>query len=209
MDKECNALIGRVKAGDDAAFCELCEKYRLLIENVVRHFAPSLGFEKSGYDVRSDALRQQTEAAEDLEDLKQDARMALYKAAKSYDPEGDGKKVSFGLYAKICMNNAMITKVRKYKRTVKRLQKQSHLSAEFRKTRAKADLPEERVDFAALSDTLRQAVDGLSDLERQVLARYMDGKTVREIARELDRTPKSVSNARYRLKAKLKQVLKQ
>lgn len=200
MDIELNTLISRVKAGDEISFGVLCEKYSALTESTVRRFAPSLGIQNGV---------PQSEAAADIEELKQDAVMALYKAAQTYDAEGDGQKVSFGLYAKICMNNAMITKVRKYKRTLKKLEKRdSIISAEKHYKRFEADTSSQGFDYEALSASLKNAVKSLSEYERRVFDLYIDGKSTREIASELNRPEKSVSNACYRVKTKIKGLLK-
>ncbi len=213
LEVELNTLITRVKNGDEGAFDVLCEKYTALTENTVRRFAPSLGL-RNGVP--------QSEAAADIEELRQDAVMALYKAAKSYDFEGDGQKVSFGLYAKICMNNAMITKVRKYKRTLKKLEKRDRLlrgeqSGQGGKTRGgrrrgSADSSAEdfavMLEFADFSEPLKAAVNSLSAYERKVFDLYITGKSTKEIASELHRTEKSVDNACYRVKAKIKGLLK-
>lgn len=200
MDIELNILISRVKAGDEISFGVLCEKYSALTESTVRRFAPSLGIQNGV---------PQSEAAADIEELKQDAVMALYKAAQTYDAEGDGQKVSFGLYAKICMNNAMITKVRKYKRTLKKLEKRdSIISAEKHYKRFEADTSSQGFDYEALSASLKNAVKSLSEYERRVFDLYIDGKSTREIASELNRPEKSVSNACYRVKTKIKGLLK-
>lgn len=200
MDIELNTLISRVKAGDEISFGVLCEKYSALTESTVRRFAPSLGIQNGV---------PQSEAAADIEELKQDAVMALYKAAQTYDAEGDGQKVSFGLYAKICMNNAMITKVRKYKRTLKKLEKRdSIISAEKHYKRFETDTSSQGIDYEALSASLKNAVKSLSEYERRVFDLYIDGKSTREIASELNRSEKSVSNACYRVKTKIKGLLK-
>lgn len=206
MDSELNALIDRIKQGDEIAFNILCEKYSALTESTARRFAPSLGL-RNGAAQNADAA--------DMEELKQDAIMALYRAAVTYDSDGDGREVSFGLYAKICMNNAMITKVRKYKRKLKRLEKRkSVMSAEKRVERYgrggryEEDAASQRIDLEALSETLKGALEELSDYERKTFDLYVDGKTVKEIAAELNRSEKSVSNACYRVKTKIRGILK-
>lgn len=213
MDSELNALIDRIKQGDEIAFNILCEKYSALTESTARRFAPSLGL-RNGAAQNADAA--------DMEELKQDAIMALYRAAVTYDSDGDGREVSFGLYAKICMNNAMITKVRKYKRKLKRLEKRkSVMSAEKRverygrggrygrrSGRYEEDAASQRIDLEALSETLKGALEELSDYERKTFDLYVDGKTVKEIAAELNRSEKSVSNACYRVKTKIRGILK-
>jgi len=189
-----------IRKGDNVAFDILCEKYTALIESTVRRFLPSLGV-VSGVP--------QNESAADPDELKQDVIMALYKAALTYDPDGAGKKVSFGLYAKICMNNAMITKVRKYKRMRKKLEKGAGIiSTEKQHRRFETDTALQGVDFDLLSDSLKNALKSLSDYERKVFDLYVDGKTTEEIAERLDRSEKSVSNACYRVKTKIKGLLK-
>lgn len=200
MDIELNALVARVKMGDDIAFSLLCEKYTALTENIIKRFLPSLGV-LNGVP--------QNEAAADPDEVKQDVIMALYKAAQTYDADGAGQKVSFGLYAKICMNNAMITKVRKYKRTLKRLEKSAGMvSTEKQHRRFEADTASEKLEFDMLSESLKNAVKSLSDYERKVFDLYIDGKSTGEIASELNRPEKSVSNACYRVKTKIKGLLK-
>lgn len=208
MENELNDLLGRVKDGDDIAFGILCEKYAALTESTVKRFAPSLGV-INGVP--------QNEAAADCDELKQDSVMALYKAALTYDAEGAGKSVSFGLYAKICMNNAMISKVRKYKRTLRRLEKNAGmLHSERRKGRADRTWDGrdgigrwQDSDNEALTEQMKRAVSALSDYERRVFDLYMAGKSTGEIASALDRSEKSVSNACYRVKAKIRGLLKQ
>lgn len=200
MDSELNALIKRIKRGDEIAFNVLCEKYSALTESTARRFAPSLGL-RNGAGQNADAA--------DMEELKQDAIMALYRAAVTYDPDGVGREVSFGLYAKICMNNAMITKVRKYQRKRKRLEKRkSVMDAENRGGRYEADAASQGIDLEALSERLKGALEELSDYERKTFDLYVDGKTVKEIAAELNRSEKSVSNACYRVKTKIRGILK-
>ena len=108
---ELNTLLEQIRSGRDAsAFEKLCQQYSNLLDAAVRQFAPSMGI---NHDERtSDFL------GVGREELRQDAAVALYKAACSYVPEeaGKGGNVSFGLYAKICIRNAMITQVRRYKK---------------------------------------------------------------------------------------------
>ena len=110
-----DVLLARIRDGQDAgAFDRLCEKYSRLLDAMVRQFAPSMGIQDDG---TSDLL------GIGAEELRQDAAMVLYKAACTYVPDEDGKggDVSFGLYAKICIRNAMISQVRRYNRMKKRL----------------------------------------------------------------------------------------
>ncbi len=187
-------LLARIRdANDSAAFEALCIRYDNLLHAMVRHFAPSLGIREGGM---SEVLEI------GAEELRQDAAMALYRAALSYVPEEDGKggDVSFGLYAKICIRNAMISQVRRYRRRLKQ--------AEMRRDRRESDGAVHPVETEALAEeTLRQIGESLSPYERKILPLYMEGKPPRRIAKELGRTEKSVSNGIYRIKTKLRGLL--
>ncbi len=181
MEQNLAIIISSVKDGDEAAFVQLAETYNALIKASVSRFRPS--FEKI------------SEGMTDQEDIEQIARMALYKAAVRYrggsGEEYDG--VTFGLFAKICINNSLISVLREQKNRYARVRKRSDLFSGA--LGAEEEIP----------DDFTQRVDSaLSRYEKQVLECFISGKSVRETADFLDKTPKSVSNALYRLKAKLK-----
>ena len=87
-----NCLISRTKAGETDAFDKIAEQYRPLIEGCVCYFYGTI----------------------DFEELEQEALIALYKAACTYD--SGNTNVSFGLYAKICINNSLISLIKSYKK---------------------------------------------------------------------------------------------
>ena len=186
-------LIELLKAvGRDAgAFEELAERYRNLTEGAARRFAPSFAGEDGtvGY-----------------EDLLQNARMALYRAALTYRPEGEGRAVSFGLYAKICVNNALISMLRRAR------------SAKRRRTRRAdrgmmSDVPSPGpmaavVDAESAAELREKCRRVLSPYEAEIFDEYMSGKSTREIAEIVGREERSVSNALYRMKVKIRGLLK-
>ncbi len=60
------------------------------------------------------------------------------------------------------------------------------------------------------ADRLLGALEGkLSPLEKKVLEDYIDGSNYQEIARKLEKTPKSVDNAVTRIKTKFREILEQ
>ena len=83
------SLIFRVRAGDDDAFDLLLETYKPLIEASVMRV-----LEKEAYSLYAD-------------DFKQEATVVFYNAILTYDVEQH--EVEFGLYAKICISNALIS----------------------------------------------------------------------------------------------------
>ncbi len=163
------------KSGDESAFAELTKQYAPLIDSMTGKYLRLF------------------EGAEDYEDLRQEAVLAFYRAVCSYDP--DRAAVSFGLYAKICLRNRMVSLLRK-----------NHSEKKHNTTAAKLEEtatlpPRYPSELRALSETAARL---LTPYEKTVLFLYLDGKSYREIALSLGRTEKSVDNALFRAKSKLK-----
>ena len=192
--EDLSSLLKLVKQGDESSFAILCEEYRNLTENAVRRFLPSFGEVENG---ESDLYG--------VDDLRQYAAIALYKAAVSYDEEGSGKNVSFGLYAKICINNAMISQLRKYKSELRR----KNAAKQAERTGKHSSDPFHQLTSREGADVLLEKIrECLSKYEKEIFEFYIDGKSVREIAERLGRDEKSVSNALYRMKVKVRGLLK-
>ena len=173
-------LLASVRNGDEQAFRVLAERYSGLTESAVRRFAPSF----SGTE---------GDAAWGEDDLRQCAVLALYRAAVTYDPEGKGKEVRFGLYAKICVNNALISEVRKVRAEARRrdVRRAGH-AAPLRVRR-------ERPQVARIRRP---------KFLKEVFERTIAGMSVEQIAELLGKDRKSVSNALYRMKVKIKGLLR-
>jgi len=196
-------LLARVRRKDAGAFERLAEQYRSLTEAAVRRFAPSFGISgETGAD----------EPVYALDDLRQYASMALYRAAETYSPEDKGEKVSFGLYAKVCVQNAMITELRKYRRELKRRTMREEVRQNYgerEKNRRRAEDPLCRiVSDEGMRGMLEDFRSALSGYEKEVFEQYIIGKSVTEIAERLGKDTKSVSNAIYRMKVKIRGLLK-
>ena len=91
MDNSLHSLLDKVKRGDETAFAEIERIYAPLISSL------------------TDRLNASVEM--DCEDIRQEAMIALYSAACTYDQSKSG--VTFGLYAKICIRNRLISLLRK------------------------------------------------------------------------------------------------
>lgn len=193
MEEDILTIISRVKQDDESAFAELCEKYKALTESAAHRFLPS--FREDG-----------GEGEYGLDDLRQYAAVALFRAAKTYEPhtDGKGKAVSFGLYAKICVNNALISVLRKHRSAVKKSLKSVDDSG---KKNAQPDLSDRLVLAESASEMKKKIRAVLSGYETEIFDYYISGKSVGEIAEETGRQEKSVSNALYRVKAKIKGLL--
>jgi len=192
---ETDGLLDRIRlTGDSEAFERLCSLYGNLLESMVRRFAPSLGIGTDPGAV-SDVL------GIGYEELRQDAAMFLYKAARTYVPRetGKGADVSFGLYAKICIRNGMISQVRRYRSMKKRREAERQRAGKlaYRTDAAEGEILAE--------EAMRQIRGLLSPYEKAILPLYLAGKPPREIAALMGRTEKSVSNGIYRIKSKIRQ----
>lgn len=177
QDREIRALIGRVKQNDDRALNGLVEKYGILLKSAV-----------------NSALTNPLFSPSDRDDLYQEALLALYRAAQTYDLGQEG--VTFGLYAKICIKNRMRTVIRKYKRRKARSQ-----SPAVRRT-APGPAPEAQNEYDAA--LLQRAMTLLSERERSVLALRSLGMRYAEISRTLGCSVKSVDNALKRARSKIR-----
>ena len=177
-DKELDA----VKNGDKKAFDGLLERFQPLIKKEVALAVTRSEELKSHYD-----------------EISQEALMALYDAALSYDGE---KNVTFGLYAKICIHNRIISYVRKTKTQLRRLMKSQEAAKESIKKSASPDeLLEASLKKAEFKVFLNES---LSSLEKKVFSLYVQKKSYAEIAETLGKSEKSVDNAIFRIKSKIK-----
>lgn len=169
-------LITAAKEGDQAAFAELCESYKPLISSMTDRYASAVS---NGYALEKD-------------DLRQEATVAFYRAVMTFDISQN--EVSFGLYAKICIKNKMVSLLRRSrKKQVPKAQRESVDKA----VRLSALFPH-RDELVELSKSL------LSAKERKAFLLYADGKSYKEIMAEMSLTEKSVDNALFRARSKLK-----
>ena len=138
-----------VKNGDEAAFERLAESFEPLIRNEV-----------------SRALESSARFGCDSDELRQDAMLALYEAALRYKP---GNGVTFGLYAKICIRNRMISCIRKLASRARRAEKERFSSVE-----ARLNAPEELMVSIEENSEFRTWLEGnLTAFERSVLRLYL------------------------------------
>lgn len=171
-----NALLKEIQEGSDAGFATLVKQYTPLITSLVSSFCASGGGAR--------------------DDLQQEAESALLKASLTYDSTQNA--VSFGLYAKICMRNALISHRRKVLRRSRR-----DMSKKL--SRQGKSMHNVFVQTQNLVQKLEKLEKVLSPYERQVLREYISGKSVPEIAEDVGKSSKSVHNALFRIREKGKQ----
>ena len=155
----------------------------------------------------------------DHEDIVQEGMIGLYKAIRDYRAE---KLSSFRAFAELCVTRQIITAIKTATRQ-KHIPLNSYISLnkpiyEEDSDRTLLDViteegasdPEEmfidREDLSLIEGKIGQM---LSDLEKDVLVRYMEGKSYVEIADEMGRHVKSIDNALQRIKRKLLKYLEE
>ena len=155
----------------------------------------------------------------DHEDIVQEGMIGLYKAIRDYRAE---KLSSFRAFAELCVTRQIITAIKTATRQ-KHIPLNSYISLnkpiyEEDSDRTLMDImaeegmsnPEEmiidREDLSMIEGRIGQM---LSDLEKDVLVRYMEGKSYVEIAGEMNRHVKSIDNALQRIKRKLLKYLEE
>ena len=155
----------------------------------------------------------------DHEDIVQEGMIGLYKAIRDYRAE---KLSSFRAFAELYVTRQIITAIKTATRQ-KHIPLNSYISLnkpiyEEDSDRTLLDViteegmsnPEEmiidREDLSVIEGKIGQM---LSDLEKDVLVRYMEGKSYVEIADEMHRHVKSIDNALQRIKRKLLKYLEE
>ncbi len=190
-DEKTLQLIEAVKSGERAAFSELIGQYRPLLLSLASRFTEGAG-----------PLVNQEMFAE--------AALSFYRAVLRYEPS---RAVSFGAYAKVCVTHALITEYRKNRKdhslqitSLDELQENGALfygSEEENNDPAFSLIKQEEID-----DLYHKAVACLSPYEVAVFDKYIKGYSQKQIALELSKSEKSVSNAIGRMLVKLRAELR-
>ena len=171
-------LIIRCRAGDNEAFEELVELYRPMIDSSIRRFFL------------------------DVDESFSEACMGFYRAVSSYSL--DQSEVTFGLYAKICIERCIIDMLRREGRDLS-----GYIDSDV------------DVDKIAVSDGIQSMLEHreqmahfievagrvLSGFEYDVYRLWMLGYKTADIAATLKTTAKSVDNAKNRVLSKLRKAL--
>ena len=184
-------LIDIIKSGDKSALEFLIGKYKELVNMKVSKFF-MIGAER--------------------EDIVQEGLIGLFKAVKNYNRE---KQNSFKTFANLCIERQLITAIKSSNRQ-KHMPLNSYLSLNTTAYEEDEDStlldvfdahqmedPLETITKKEYYQTVENAIDkSLSDFEKQVLNRYMQGESYVQIAEKLDAPVKSIDNAIQRIRKK-------
>lgn len=183
-NRDTNELISRVKDGDNSAFELLLEKYTPLIEaSVVKCL--------------------DEEYVIHIEDFRQEATVVFYNSILTYDTEQH--EVDFGLYAKICISNALISQMRVLKK--RKSERLSDTSEEVLFNNDSEDPSMRILEQESLKSLYSVIRRNLSEFEYHIWQLYVSGRTAKQISVLLGKDEKSVTNAIYRIRRKLRALL--
>lgn len=178
-DPPLRSLILRAQRGEQEACDALRCQFAPLITSMVRQFSLSCHTEQEKCDL-----------ADELDAV-------FLNAISSYDTAQE--EVSFGLYAKVCLHHGAVSELR-HLEVLRRL-----------KVVPLTEMCMEREDVAAgvaaddSFNRLRRTIqEALSEYEREVWWAYVAGEPIRRIAARLGKEEKSVYNAIYRIRCKLR-----
>lgn len=185
-------LTDLIRSGDKCALEYLINKYKSLVNAKVGKYY-MVGAEK--------------------EDIMQEGLIGLFKAIKNFNSE---KHNSFKTFANLCIERQLITAIKTSNR-----QKHSPLNSYLSLNLAaydnddtegslmeifKSNLIEDPLDTITRKEyfqNLESTIDkSLSDFEKQVLHRYLNGESYVKIAEKLNTQVKSIDNAIQRIRKK-------
>ncbi len=178
---ETNELISAVKRGEgaDEAFTELVLRYSPLIRKRVNAYFGN--------------------AHENSEAI-QEARIALHDAARTYDSDKcDG--VTFGLYAEICISNRLKSLIRKNSRNSGKTEYRSQVETLVAVSGLEAAVAARDI----CERVMKTARAVLSDFEYEVFRLSFERYSTKDIANALEKTPKSIDNAKFRISRRLRE----
>ncbi len=184
-------LLSLIKSGNKEALDYLLNKYKELVYmKVSKYFM--IGAER--------------------DDIFQEGMIGLYKAIKSYKEE---KHNSFKTFANMCIERQLITAIKTSNRQ-KHMPLNSYLSLNTSTYEEDEDktlldvlnnkMVEDPLDTITKKEyykTVENAIDkSLSDFEKQVLIKFINGESYVKIAEDLESPVKSIDNAIQRIRKK-------
>ena len=188
-------LVKMAQEGSETAEEILIEKYKSLVKNKAKTYYI---------------------AGADNEDVVQEGMIGIFKAIRSYDAN---KEAAFKTYADTCINNQILSAIKKANRrkhqplnesiplTVERVDSEwgetNTEEAGFVKGTMESN-PEAVALLREIAEVLRAQNSGsFSNFERQVWAERLKGYAYTEIAAHLGKSPKSIDNAMQRIRKKV------
>ena len=172
------SLVESARKGDERAFEALAEAYKRVLEFHVRRTAPP----DSIYD-----------------DLFQEGLIGLLKAVRRYD----GKSSSFATFASLCIRNSILSGVRKYKNQ----SDSASFDITVPETETVPSAEETMIDDIRARALYDKVLSALSPYEKLVFDMYLKDISYESMAFVLGKDVRSIENAVYRIRTKLKTIV--
>ena len=142
-------------------------------------------------------------AGADREDLIQEGMIGLFKAIRDFKSENGAP---FAAFAKLCVERQLYTAIEAAARM-----KNAPLNGYISLSEEAENLMDGGIEDAVIEKASYQQIYSdiqmhLSQMERQVLELFLEGKNYTEIAGIMGKSDKSIDNALQRLKAKIRKV---
>lgn len=184
---ELSQLLFRFQNGEEEFFSVICDRYSPMLEAKVKQYGVSL-------------------SAPDLDELAQEARIALFRAATKYDLHMG--RATFGLFARRCVENALCSYFRARQRQLPARELEVIDEILFPEGADTAEPVDSLIEKESLNELYKKIEAVLSPLERRVFDLHVEGESTAAMAKKLGKSEKSVANALYRMLSKLRKALK-
>ena len=186
-------LVSYIHEGNEDANNILIKKYEPLINKVAIKMLPYC---------KSNGL--------ELSDLVQEGMIGLNHAIERYQEQ---ENILFYTYAKKCIERKIISVVITSNRSKNKILNESvsyddeeNKLIKYIQDNGPSPL-EEVIDLEVEENLLKKFKESLTDFEEQVFELHISGFKYKEIAKILDKTPKSIDNTIQRIKTKLKKQM--
>lgn len=144
------------------------------------------------------------------EDLIQEGMIGLFRAVRDYRPS---KNASFATFASLCVERQIYKAIeisgRQKHRPLNSYISLSEENSPLKNTEdTKQQNPEEIIIDRESTNLMQEKIkERLSPFENQVLRAYLEGKDYHQIARQIEKSPKSIDNALQRIRNKIHDLM--
>ncbi len=175
-EKDVSLLLRRIKDDDGQAIRQLLDIYEPLVQSNVANYSSLL----------------------EEDDIRQICAIGLLEAAQSYSEDKAKGSVTFGLYAKICIRNRLMSELRRLGPVSQAVE--SELCTDETEISPEDKLIRKEEFYITLDEARRR----LTSYENRVLSLYLTGRSYAQIAAILGKPKKSVDNALKRVREKFR-----
>ena len=174
--------INRARNGSREALMALQAAYRPLMDSLLAVYSQGMNDQERS-------------------DMREEADRAFLRAITRYDTESP--RISFGAYAKICMRNGLISA----RNELYEIRREPVVAFPDEDLAADDDVAADLAEEEGFRNLCRVVRGHLSDFENRVWWQYVTGVSVADIAKDLGRDERSIHNAIYRIRKKLRERL--